>query len=377
MNIHEYQGKELLAAKGVPIPGGRVAHTPEEAGEIAAELGKKVAVKAQVHVGGRGKAGGIKLAENSAEAVEKARQIIGMDIKGLTVGKVLVEEAIDIDKEYYLGITLDRDRGTHVIMFSTMGGVDIEEVAETHPEAIVKVHVSPQRGLLDYHVRKVGFAFELDKQQRKDLTVMLRSLYSVYIENDCTLAEVNPLVITSDGRMLAADAKINFDANALYRHPELLELREIAEEDPLEQKAQEKGLAYVRLDGEVGIIGNGAGLVMATLDEVNRVGGKPANFLDVGGGATAKLVTESLSLVLSDSNVRGVLFNIFGGITRGDEVAKGIVEGTKALKTDKPIVIRLSGTNEEEGRKILSEAGMETAGTMEEAAKKIVALTRN
>ncbi len=377
MNIHEYQGKELLAKMGVPIPGGKVAQTPKEAGEIAERLGKPVAVKAQVHVGGRGKAGGIKLAANRAEAEARAQEIIGMDIKGLTVGKVLVEEAIEIDKEYYLGITLDRDRGAHVIMFSTMGGVDIEEVAETHPEAIVKVHVSPQRGLLDHHIRRVAFAFDLDKQQRKDLTVMLKTLFAMYLENDCTLAEINPLVVTKDGRMLAADAKVNFDENALFRHPELVALKELTEEDPLERKAQEKGLAYVRLDGEVGIIGNGAGLVMATLDEVNRVGGKPANFLDVGGGATAKVVTESLDLVLSDENVKGVLFNIFGGITRGDEVAKGIVEGTKVLNTDKPIVIRLSGTNEEEGRKILSEAGMETAATMEEAAKKIVALTRN
>ncbi len=378
MVIHEYQGKILLDEVGVPITRGRVASTPEEAGKIAAEIGKKVAVKAQVLVGGRGKAGGIKLAEGQAETEEKAREILGMDIKGLTVEKVLVEEAIEIAKEFYLGITLDRAKASHVIMFSTMGGVDIEEVAETHPEAIIKVAVSPQRGLQAHHLREVCHAFPLDKQERKDLAVFVKSLFNLYISKDCTIAEINPLAITTDGRMVAADAKVNFDANALFRHPELEAMAVETEEegDPLELKAKEKGLAYVRLDGEIGIIGNGAGLVMGTLDEVNRVGGKPANFLDVGGGASAQVVTNSLELVLSDPNVKGVLFNIFGGITRGDEVAKGIIEGTKVLNIDRPLVIRLSGTREAEGREILKAAGIETAETMEEAATKIVALTR-
>lgn len=378
MVIHEYQGKLLLDEVGVPITRGRVANTPEEAGEIAAEIGKKVAIKAQVLVGGRGKAGGIKLAEGKEEATARAKEIIGMDIKGLTVGKVLVEEAIEIAKEFYLGITLDRAQATHVIMFSTMGGVDIEEVAETHPEAIIKVPVNPQQGLLEHHIREVCYAFPLEKQERKDLAVFVRTLFNLYIGKDCTIAEINPLAITTDGRMVAADAKVNFDANALFRHPELASMAEETEEegDPIELKAKEKGLAYVRLDGEIGIIGNGAGLVMGTLDEVNRVGGKPANFLDVGGGASAKVVTNSLELVLSDPNVKGVLFNIFGGITRGDEVARGIIEGTKVLDIDRPLVIRLSGTNEAEGRAILKEAGIETAATMEEAATKIVALTR-
>lgn len=378
MVIHEYQGKILLDEVGVPITRGRVASTPEEAGKIAAEIGKKVAVKAQVLVGGRGKAGGIKLAEGQAETEEKAREILGMDIKGLTVEKVLVEEAIDIAKEFYLGITLDRAKAAHVIMFSTVGGVDIEEVAETHPEAIIKVAVSPQRGLQDHHIREVCYAFPLEKQERKDLAVFVKSLFDLYIKKDCTIAEINPLAITTDGRMVAADAKVNFDANALFRHPELEAMAVETEEagDPLELKAKEKGLAYVRLDGEIGIIGNGAGLVMGTLDEVNRVGGKPANFLDVGGGASAQVVTNSLELVLSDPNVKGVLFNIFGGITRGDEVAKGIIEGTKVLNIDRPLVIRLSGTREAEGRAILNAAGIETAETMEEAATKIVALTR-
>lgn len=377
MIIHEYQGKELLREMGVPTPGGKVAHSPQEAGEIAANLDTKVAVKAQVHIGGRGKAGGIKLAANAKEAVDRAHEIIGMDIKGLKVHKVLIEEAIDIETEYYLGITLDRARCKHVIMFSTEGGVDIEEVAATKPEAIVKVHIDPLRGLQPYEIRHVCHAFNIPNEQKKALGGVVKTLYNLYIKKDCTIAEINPLVVTKDGRMLAADAKVSFDANALYRHPELTEMAEISVEDPFEARAKEMGLMYVRLDGEVGIIGNGAGLVMGTLDEVNRVGGKPANFLDVGGGASAKVVTNSLSLVLSDPNVKGVLFNIFGGITRGDEVAKGIVEGTKKLNIDRPLVIRLSGTNEEEGRQILKDNGIETAATMEEAAVKIVAMTRN
>ena len=376
MIIHEYQGKELLREMGVPTPGGSVANTPEEAGKIAGESGKKVAVKAQVHIGGRGKAGGIKLADNADEAVARAKEIIGMDIKGLTVHKVLIEECIDIETEFYLGITLDRSACKHVIMFSTEGGVDIEEVAATKPEAIVKIHVDPMRGLLPYQIRQVCYAFDIPDEQKKALGKFVKTLYNLYVKKDCTIAEINPLVVTKDGRMLAADAKVSFDANALYRHPELSEMAEISVEDPLEAKAKEMGLMYVRLDGEVGIIGNGAGLVMGTLDEVNRVGGKPANFLDVGGGASAAVVTKSLGLVLSDPNVKGVLFNIFGGITRGDEVAKGIVKGTQELTIDKPLVIRLSGTNEEEGRKILKDNGLETAATMEEAAEKIVAMTR-
>ena len=376
MIIHEYQGKELLREMGVPTPGGSVANTPEEAGKIAGEIGKKVAVKAQVHIGGRGKAGGIKLADNADEAVARAKEIIGMDIKGLTVHKVLIEECIDIETEFYLGITLDRSACKHVIMFSTEGGVDIEEVAATKPEAIVKIHVDPLRGLLPYQIRQVCYAFDIPDEQKKALGKFVKTLYNLYVKKDCTIAEINPLVVTKDGRMLAADAKVSFDANALYRHPELSEMAEISVEDPLEAKAKEMGLMYVRLDGEVGIIGNGAGLVMGTLDEVNRVGGKPANFLDVGGGASAAVVTKSLGLVLSDPNVKGVLFNIFGGITRGDEVAKGIVKGTQELTIDKPLVIRLSGTNEEEGRKILKDNGLETAATMEEAAEKIVAMTR-
>lgn len=377
MVIHEYQGKELMDQVGVPITRGRVASTAAEARAIATEIGGKVAVKAQVHVGGRGKAGGIKIAETPEQAEKAASEILGMDIKGLTVHKVLVEECIEIEKEFYLGITLDRDAGTHVVMLSPMGGVDIEEVAVTHPDQIFRCHSHPQLGLQDYEIREMLYRLDVSQELRKKLHFFIKKLFELYRKWDCTLAEINPLAILKDGRVIAADAKVNFDDNATFRHPELEAMREVAEEDPLEREAKVRGLNnYVRLDGEVGVIGNGAGLVMGTLDIVSREGGKAANFLDVGGGANAALVANALGLVLSDPNVKGILFNIFGGITRGDEVAKGIVEGSKQLEIKVPLVIRLSGTNEAEGRAILKEAGYEVAATMEEAAAKIVALTR-
>jgi succinyl-CoA synthetase beta subunit len=377
MVIHEYQGKELMAQLGVPTPKGKVAATPEEVQAIAKELGCAVVVKAQVHVGGRGKAGGVKVAKTPEEAFTIGKQILGMNLKGFTVNKVLVEEAVQMTHEYYLGITLDRDAHKHVVMFSPMGGVDIEEVAKTNPEQIFTQHCNPRLGLQDFEIRDLIYRVNLPNEQRKQLFVHIKKLFELYRKYDCTLAEVNPLAITADGRMIAADAKVNFDDNALFRHPELQAMYEVSEEDPLEHRAREEGLNnYVRLDGEVGIIGNGAGLVMGTLDIVSKEGGKAANFLDVGGGASAALVAKALGLVLSDPNVKGVLFNIFGGITRGDEVAKGIIEGSKMVKIDRPLVIRISGTNEAEGRAILKEAGYETAATMEEAAKKIVALTR-
>lgn len=377
MNIHEYQGKELMARFGVPTPRGKVAGTPEEAKALAAEFGKKVAIKAQVHIGGRGKAGGIKLADNPDQAFEHAGKILGMDIKGLTVHKVLVEEAVEIAREFYLGIILDRTRGTHCIMFSPMGGMDIEEVAEKHPDQLKKVWVNPLMGLLPHQVRELVWAYELEPDLRKQLGSFIEILFKLYSQMDCMLSEINPLAVTKEGKMVAADAKFTFDENAEFKHPELEDYRETGgEADPLEAIAHEKKLAYVRLEGEVGIIGNGAGLVMGTLDTVSRVGGKAANFLDVGGGASASVVTNALDLVASDPRVKGVLFNIFGGITRGDEVAKGIVQGVKTANVKLPIVIRLAGTNSEEGRAILAEAGYETAATMEEAAEKIVSLTR-
>ena len=377
MVIHEYQGKELMQGVGMVTTQGGVATTPAEARQWAEKIGKKVAVKAQVHVGGRGKAGGIKLADTPEEAEKAAAQILGMDLKGLIVHKVLVEECIEIEKEWYLGITLDRDFGSHVVMLSPMGGVDIEEVAAEHPDAIYKCHSHPTLGLQDYEIREMLYKIDCEPAIRKQIHGFVKKLFDLYRKWDCTLAEINPLAVLKDGRVVAADAKINFDDNAAYRHPELEAMREVSEEDPLERSAKERGLNnYVRLDGEVGIIGNGAGLVMGTLDIVNREGGKPANFLDVGGGANAALVANALGLVLSDPNVKGVLFNIFGGITRGDEVAKGIIQGSQQVEINVPLVIRLSGTNEAEGRKILADAGYEVAATMEEAAKKIVAATR-
>ncbi len=374
MKIHEYQAKEIMRVEGVSLPRGEVAESPQEVVDIARRLGGRVVVKAQVHVGGRGKAGGVKLASSPEEAGKVAQEIIGMDIKGLKVGKVLVEEAIDIDKEFYLGITLDRGRGINVIMLSPMGGVDIEEVAKTKPEMIFKEEIHPYLGLLDFQKRNLAFCTNLSKESRKSLMQFIDALYRVYVKYDCTLAEINPLVLQKDGTFIAADAKINLDDNALFRHKELLKYQEFAETDPIELEAKKRGIAYVRLDGDVGIIGNGAGLVMCSLDMVALAGGKVANFLDIGGGARAEVVEKSIDLVLMDKKVKGLFINIFGGITRCDEVASGIVTAIKNLDVKVPIVIRLSGTNEDEGKKILSDAGIETVDSMLEGASKIVEL---
>lgn len=374
MKIHEYQAKQILARYGVPTPQGEVATTPAEARAIAEKLGKKVVVKSQVHVGGRGKAGGIKLANNPDEAEQMATQIIGMDIKGLTVEKVLVEEACNIAQEYYLGITLDRAAQKNLLMVSAAGGIDIEEVAAETPEKIARVLIHPELGLCDYQIRDALYASGIDKVALAGAGKFLKALYKTYIEMDCTLAEINPLVLTAEGTLIAADAKIDIDDNALFLHPELSALSEEGEEDPIEAEAHRRGLQYVRLGGEIGVIGNGAGLVMGTLDEVKDAGGNPANFLDIGGGAKAEAVANALEVVLLDPNVKGVLFNIFGGITRGDEVAKGIIAGTERLDIKVPIVVRLTGTNEVEGRELLKQTNLVPAETMQEAAAKIVEL---
>ena len=374
MVIHEYQAKEFMRKHNIPVPQGYVVDKPEEIKTSGELSGKKVAVKAQVHVGGRGKAGGIKLAANPDEARRAAGEILGMNIKGLTVRKVLVEEALAIEKEFYLGITMDRDRASHLIMVSPMGGVDIEEVARTSPEAIFMEYIHPHLGLQEFNVRDLVFKLQLTKEQSAQLSGIIKNLYRLYIETDATLAEINPLALY-EGKFMAADGKINLDDNAMFRHKEFASLREIAEDDPIERNAHQKGLAYVRLGGNVGIIGNGAGLVMATLDTVSQEGGKPANFLDIGGGAKAEVVRKSLEVVLSDPNVNGLFINIFGGITRCDEVARGIVESRDALKVKLPLVIRLSGTSDEEGRNILSSAGLVPVATMQEGARKIVELT--
>ncbi|MCS7308781.1 MAG: ADP-forming succinate--CoA ligase subunit beta [Armatimonadetes bacterium] len=382
MKIHEYQAKEVLARYGVAVPRGRVASAPEEARAIAQELGGRVVVKAQVHAGGRGKAGGIRLADTPEQAEEHARALLGTRLitpqapQGVLVEKVLIEEALSIAQEYYLGITLDRAKQRDVVMVSAMGGMDIEQVAEEHPDAIVKVWVDPWQGLMPYQARQALYEAGIAREAVPTATKFLLALYKAYIGSDASLAEINPFVLTGDGQCLAADAKMNIDDNALFRHPELLEYREESIEDPLEEEAHRRGIQYVRLGGDIGIIGNGAGLVMSTLDEVSRAGGKPANFLDIGGGAKADLVRNALELVLMDPNVKGVLFNVFGGITRGDEVAKGILEGIRSLQVQVPIVIRLAGTRAEEGLALLQGTELIPAVTMQEAARKIVEVTR-
>jgi succinyl-CoA synthetase beta subunit len=382
LKIHEYQAKQLLRQYAVPIPAGEVASTPAQVGEIAATLGRKVVIKGQVHSGGRGKAGAVKLADPS-EASTVAEQILGRTFffaqanANLRVGKVLVEEAVDIDRELYAAITQDRARQRNVLIVSTKGGMDIEDVAHNNPSDIAKLFLDPLLGLPDYAARQVLFDAGLDKDHINKAASFLKLLYAAYIGTDATLAEINPLVITKDGRFIAGDAKWDIDENSLYRHPEFEAFKDLAEEDPIEAEAHRRGIQYVRLeDGDIGIIGNGAGLVMTTMDEVKRAGGKPANFLDIGGGAKAEAVTSSLSLLLSDPHVKAVLFNIFGGITRGDEVAKGIIEGVATLDVKVPIVIRLAGTRAVEGAALLKSTNLVSAETMQEAAAKVVALAK-
>ncbi|MDQ3814022.1 MAG: ADP-forming succinate--CoA ligase subunit beta [Armatimonadota bacterium] len=376
MKIHEYQAKEIFAKYGVPIPAGRVAWTPDEAKNIATEIGQPVVVKAQVHVGGRGKAGGIKLAQTPAEAREAAEKIIGMDIKGLTVQEVLVEAAADIKEEYYIGITMDRAARRNIVMVSAAGGIDIEEVAASTPEKIARLHLDPALGLLDFQIRQLAYDSKLPPAAVKGIGPFLKALYKVYSEYDCSLAEINPLVLTGAKTLIAADAKINIDDNALFRHSDMAQFQQAQEEDPIEAEAHRRGLTYVRLEGDIGIIGNGAGLVMTTLDVVQREGGRPANFLDIGGGAKAEVVRTAVEVVLLDSNVKGIFFNIFGGITRGDEVARGLLEALGTMDIKVPIVVRLTGTRAEEGLKLLEGSPLTPAATMQEGAQKIVQLVK-
>jgi succinyl-CoA synthetase beta subunit len=379
MDLFEYQAKELFASHGVPVPRGRVAWKPDEAEEAAAELGGRVAIKAQVQTGGRGKAGGIKLADDPADARAKAEQIIGMDIKGHVVRRVLVEAASDIAAEYYLSILHDRAGKGFLILASAEGGVDIEEVAASRPEAIVRVPVNPLVGLRGYHVNQVVYGIGLPEAARGQAGELLGRLYELLLAADATLVEVNPLVMTGDGRLVALDGKVTLDDSALFRHPDFEELRDTFAVDPQEQMAKERDLNYVKLDGEVGIIGNGAGLVMSTLDVVAQAGGKAANFLDIGGGASAETMTNGLEVILSDPKVRSVFVNIFGGITRGDLVARGILDALDQLgdRVTVPMVVRLDGTNAEEGRRLLAESPSEKvvpAATMLEAAARAVEL---
>jgi succinyl-CoA synthetase beta subunit len=379
MNIHEYQAAELLETYGIPINAGKVVTTADEAAlatqQLAGSAGK-VALKAQVHTGGRGKAGGIKLASSPEEARELADAILGMDINGHIVHKLFVVPAVEIAREYYLGIILDRSVRGITIMASSEGGVDIEEVARETPEKIIRVTADPLLGLQDYQVRMVAFGLGIEPQLMRGFLGIVRSLYDAFVGADASLAEINPLILTGDDRWLALDSKVTLDDNALYRHPAFEDLRDANEEDATETRARANGISFVKLDGNIGCVVNGAGLAMATMDAVKQEGGEPANFLDVGGGASADQVALALELVLADPSVNAILFNIFGGITRCDLVAQGILEARTRVEVNVPMVIRLVGTNQEEGRKILSDAGITTVDTMTEAARGVVAVSR-
>ena len=376
MKLHEYQSKRIFAEYGVSIPRGDIATSAVEAREIAKELGKPVVIKSQVLVGGRGKAGGIKLARDPDEAETVAKQIIGMNIKGLIVDRVLVDEAAEIKEEIYLGVVIDRARQQPVIIASAAGGVEIEEIAKTNPDAIIRLPIDPHVGLMDYQARDLAFDLGLRRAFIVQFVRIVKGLYRAFINIDASLAEINPLVVLDNEKLLAVDGKIVLDDNALFRHPDLAELRDLQEESPSEREARLAGLSYVKLDGEIGCMVNGAGLAMATMDIIKQYGGDPANFLDIGGGAKADKVAAALRIILSDPKVKAVLFNIFGGITRCDEVARGILAALKEVPTDVPMVARLVGTNEQEGRQILAAANFPSASSLGEAAQKAVTLAR-
>jgi len=378
VKLHEYQSKQLFAKFGVPIPKGNVATTPEEARRFAEELGGTVVVKSQVLVGGRGKAGGIKLAQTPDQAYDVASQILGMQIKGLTVKKVLIDAASDIRKEIYLGLVIDRTARRVVMMASAEGGVEIEEVARDNPEAIIRVTIDPFLGLRGYQANQIAMGIGLPREQFRAYAKIAHGLYQAFQAYDASLAEINPLIVDGSGGLLAVDGKMVIDDNALFRHSDLAALRDVDEETPTEREARLAGLSYVELDGEIGCMGNGAGLAMTTMDLTKLFGGSPANFLDIGGGAQADKVAMALRLILADPNVKAVLFNIFGGITRCDEVARGILAALEEVKPNVPMVARLVGTNEEEGRAILAAAPYElaTATTLADAAQKAVAAAK-
>ncbi len=383
MKIHEYQAKGLLKEFGVPIPRGKLAYTPEEVKYYTKQLGGKAVIKAQVHAGGRGKAGGVKIAKSPDEAYEIAKQMIGMKLvthqtgpEGKIVRKVLVEEAMEIVQELYLGMVIDRSASRVVIMASEAGGMEIEEVAAKTPEKIHKAYVDPAVGFSGYIGRKLAYDMGLNKDQVKQFTSFVKGLYELFIAKDASLAEINPLVITGDGRMLALDAKLNFDDNGLFRHPDVADLLDPSEEDPGELEAGEWGLSYVKLEGNIGCMVNGAGLAMATMDIIKLAGGEPANFLDVGGGANADRVAKAFEIILSDPNVKAILVNIFGGIVRGDRVAEGIIKAVQVKEVKVPVVVRLQGTNADIARKMLEESGLKftVAEDLKEAAEKVVQL---
>ncbi|MGE5124069.1 MAG: ADP-forming succinate--CoA ligase subunit beta [Acidobacteriaceae bacterium] len=372
MKLHEYQSKQIFARYGIPIPKGCVATTAEEARLIAIELGGRVVIKSQVQVGGRGKAGGIRLAKDPHDAEDIATRILAMEIKGLPVRKVLVDEAASISKEIYLGVTNDRAVRKPVMMASAAGGVEIEEVARATPEKIIKAHIDPLLGLKDFQARDIAIGIDLPKQHWKLFNQIANGLWQAFKDCDATLAEINPLVITEDSRLVALDGKMLLDDNALFRHADLAELRDLDVEAPAEIEARKYGLTFIKLDGDIGCMVNGAGLAMTTMDIIKLFGGEPANFLDIGGGAGSDKVAAAMRIILTDPNVRAVLLNIFGGITRCDEVARGILVALGEVKPKVPIVVRLVGTNAEEGHKLLSDANLITASTLVEAAKRAV-----
>jgi succinyl-CoA synthetase beta subunit len=385
MKIHEYQAKALLREFGVPVPNGDVATTPADARAVAARLGGPVVVKAQVHAGGRGKAGGIKLADDAESAERAARQILGMRLKspqtppdGIQVRSVLVEEASAVERELYLSITLDRARATHVVMASASGGMDIEEVAARAPEKIVREWAHPALGIQDYQARHLAYGLGLAGDQFKQAAALIRRLFAFYLARDASLAEINPLIVTKDGRVLALDAKLSFDDNALWRHPEIVALRDVNEEDPLDVEASKYNLNYIKLDGNVGCMVNGAGLAMATMDIVKLAGGEPANFLDVGGGASPEQIENAFRILSSDPSVKAVFINVFGGILRCDRLAAGVIAAIRKLGLRLPVVVRMEGTNMELGRTMLAESGLAltNADDMGDGAKKAVALAR-
>jgi succinyl-CoA synthetase beta subunit len=377
MDLLEYQGKQLFARHGVPVPSGKPARTVDEAVEAADEIGYPVAVKAQVQIGGRGKLGGIKIANNSDEAREHAGAILGMDIKGLTVYEVWVEGASQIETEYYASVVFDRSNKAPLVMLSTQGGVEIETVADENPDAIAHLHVDPLLGFQDFHGRELAFKAGVDADVVRPIGAILKQLYNVFVEEEATLVEVNPLIITPERTVRALDAKVTLDDNSFFRHKENAELRDLSGEDPQERMAKERGLTYVKLDGNIGILGNGAGLVMSTLDVVKLAGGEAANFLDAGGGSKAEVITSAVEVILANPKVTAVLFNIFGGITRCDEVARGLIAAFTELKPTVPFVVRLDGTNDHEGRKLLADAALPNVfaeATMDGAAAKVVEL---
>ena len=382
MKIHEYQGKDLLRSYGVAVPDGKVAYTPDEAQAIAAEFGGRVVVKAQIHAGGRGKGGGVKVAADAAEAAKHAGEILGMQLvthqtgpAGQKVKQVLVEKASDISRELYLGITLDRAQSRIVVMASQEGGVEIEEVAARTPEKILRETIEPGLGLQPFQATRLAFGLGVEGKQVRAGAGLLMALYKAFEGADCSIAEINPLVVTSDGQVLALDAKINFDDNASYRHKDLATLRDLGEEEPLEVEASEFDLNYIKLDGTIGCMVNGAGLAMATMDIIKLAGSSPANFLDVGGGASAETVENGFRILLSDPNVKAILINIFGGIVRCDRVAEGVIQARKNLQTDVPIVVRLAGTNADIAAKMLEESELNFAvgNGLKDAAEKVVA----